>query len=856
MATCSLRFYKRSQLKPDKNWCFDNIEIYLASLTYYDVSNYQYQRFELDKEIRVDFTQSEQTISSSANKYDYVRISTVVNNAPIYYYYFIIKTRQVSESTIAYQLRMDTLNTFKFDSTFANNKYTLSPKTLVKREHKDRMDNSIKYISSEDNFTDDGYIQNTPINDRPLIFNVNEFAIGSYSYFFAGWHYTIQLLDNNNNVVSNYDLKGTLTISVSSSLFSITSTDYATSEAVSFGGGIDYKFILTIKFSVNIGTAMADYNDLVVNDSHPRANPKIVYPRIIDEYQEGLSTQLFKKNEKTLVDKDDNNQWYLVYSSANAINPTDTPSTILVVNPVQVRFYSDKGYTISTNAAHEVILYASSPAIPKWNNTAEYIFYNPQPAPAAGTQYIKINGTTYDLHDYQNFRAKRTNNSDLVFSSVSIVDRATLSTISFTNIESITFYGINSIGCEDDWNKKSSMITIGSGTNNYSGSCTPWNQVDLTDPRLIKAFAFPYAPLEFLEGKDTFEDFPEGVSFSTGDNVIQLTNRNVKFNYQKRFDTDILENAFIDVSQVNFARGVSRNIIYESKLFHSDYYQPKFVYDSFAFTFNLEDIDNKSLIEQFEDVSTLYTSYVISSNIQSKFMFQFDSYVLKRSTQNYDNVLCIERNNEKALFNNSFINYVRSGGYSYETKKASSQNAVNGVTTALSIVGSVASFASSGATGGAGIAAGVGLAIGAAAGIIRSVHTAQEQDRAISQKITQQIMESTSVQGSEDIDILTAFSGNKAKIVEYKLSDIMQTAMWDLFHYCGYATHEQKIPDVTTRLYFNFVQAEIVFDEYNFNEEIADDIQNKWNEGVTFFHAVSGAYDINQEYENFETSLL
>ena len=237
-------------------------------------------------------------------------------------------------------------------------------------------------------------------------------------------------------------------------------------------------------------------------------------------------------------------------------------------------------------------------------------------------------------------------------------------------------------------------------------------------------------------------------------------------------------------------------------------------------------------------------------------MFQFDSYITKRAVQNYDNVLCIERNNEKALFNHAYINYIRSGGYSYDQKKASSQNAVNGVTTALSIVGSIASFASSSATGPAGIAAGVGLAISAAAGIIRSVHTAQEQDRSIAQKINQQLIEGTSVQGSEDIDILTAFSGNKAKIVEYKLSDIMQTAMWDLFHYCGYATHEQKIPNVSTRLYFNFIQAEIVFESYNFNEEIADDIQNKWNEGVTFFHAVSGAYDINQEYENFETSLM
>ena len=138
MAKCSLRFYEKSKLKPENNWCFDDIETYLATLTAFDVSDFQYQRFELEKEIRVDFTQNEQTISSGAKKYDYLRISLTINNTPIYYYYFITKTRQVSESTIAYALRMDTLNTFKYDSTSGNNKYTLSKKTLVKREHKDR----------------------------------------------------------------------------------------------------------------------------------------------------------------------------------------------------------------------------------------------------------------------------------------------------------------------------------------------------------------------------------------------------------------------------------------------------------------------------------------------------------------------------------------------------------------------------------------------------------------------------------------------------------------------------------------------------------------------------------------------
>ena len=84
----------------------------------------------------------------------------------------------------------------------------------------------------------------------------------------------------------------------------------------------------------------------------------------------------------------------------------------------------------------------------------------------------------------------------------------------------------------------------------------------------------------------------------------------------------------------------------------------------------------------------------------------------------------------------------------------------------------------------------------------------------------------------------------------------MKNAMWDLFHYCGYATHEQKVPAIDTRLYFNFVQAEIVLKDFTFNEEIAKRIIEKWNQGVTFMHWVSGAYDFNQEYENFETSLL
>ena len=862
MAKCSLRFYEKSKLSPEKNWCFDNIETYLGTLTAFDVSDFQYQRFELDKEIRVDFTQNEQTISTSAKRYDYLRISTTINNTAIYYYYFIIKTRQVSESTIAYQLRMDTINTFKYSASIGNDKYTLSAKTLVKREHKDRVDVSNILLLSEDNvYPDEPEIYNTePINGKSFLFDFDSIydtiPLGSNMFTFTPWTFSISIYYANNTLKESYPCQDYVEIyKIGGNNYSVRSTNSSTGTTVQMDITRKYKMVLTLISHYNVGSAYANWQSML-NMFRPRTNPQFVYKRIIDYYQEGLSTQLFKTNEEALFDSDKDNQWYVMYASSSAVD-SEVDYEPKYINPVQIRFYSDKGYTLTSSGSTEVVLYASSAIIPKYKNSEEYMEYVQPNASTLGDVYVKIGGVTYDFHDYKYLYFSRKNNSDLVFNAVQLIKRDN-TFVNLSNIESIIFYGINEVEVWGQWlnhRKGDEQIAINSGETSYSGTCPEWNNVDITDSRLIKCFAFPYAPLEFLVGKDDFTDLPDGLIFST-DNVIEVNNRTLNFKYQKRFSTNVLKNVYIEKSNYTSFTSKPRNIIYESKMLHSDYYQPKFVYDSFSFGFTLENIDIDEYYTNFQDASKLYTTYVVSNNVQSKFMFMFDSYVLKRSFQDYDNVLCIERNNEKALFNNAYINYIRSGGYSYDTKKASSQNAVNGVTTALSIVGAIGSFASVGYTGAKGVVAGIALTTTAVTSIMRSVHNAQEQDRAISQKLLQSQMQGTSVQGSEDIDILTAFSGNKAKIVEYTLSEKMTQAMWDLFHYCGYATHEQKKPVINTRLYFNFVQAEIVFEEFNFNDEIAQDIRNKWNDGITFFHAVSGVYDIDQQYENFETSLI
>ena len=152
--------------------------------------------------------------------------------------------------------------------------------------------------------------------------------------------------------------------------------------------------------------------------------------------------------------------------------------------------------------------------------------------------------------------------------------------------------------------------------------------------------------------------------------------------------------------------------------------------------------------------------------------------------------------------------------------------------------------------------AGVSLTATAVTSIMRTINTAQEQDRSISQKLVQASMQGTSVQGSEDLDILTAFSGNKAKLVEYKLSTQMENAMNELFYLCGYACHRYGYFNINSRIYFNFVQAEIELTNYTFNEDVAKALYEKYKEGVTFMHQVASTYDFAHQYENFEVSLI
>lgn len=831
--TSTLTLYYDTKLHHNKNFIIDNINAFLGTKSFVIIQDFQYQRYDINKRIKLDLSQTFQGNANNIHKWDYCEILCGSDT----YYYFINGYRQISQNTIELELEMDVLNTYNFvtSSTNVNKEYMLSPKSLITREHKDRLfKKTFNYVGS---FV--GGSKNQSYTPAP--FDTTFWTIESIPY---------------------EELIGATIVNYSIQLY----PDHGSASDLYITPlGLQLLSDGTLRFIVG---ASGQYVEAFI-----RAEIQLEYSntkllRKIDTFQEGVETYLFKQSENDLLDKDRYNTYYVIYNSLNNVVTTASDTNSIYVNPVKIDITSDNSINFVSSSPSRKVLEAQDERIPKIKNRYELITLNKDDM--SNSAYIEVNGTKYYkssfVGDEQYFVIKRKNNNDITFSNVGFFDPIhagpfeDITRSVGTNVDSVTFYDINTLRVynSDDgdeyWRGGDIYIEIGSGASGVVDTTKSWNQLDLTNPRLIKAINYPYCPNSWMVGKDEIDNLPAIYQYNSTFDTIELINPQ-----ENDFDREIYFDSPNPISIYEVTRAYvsdeNRNDIYESKIYHSDFYQAKFVYDSYGFTYQMENIDINSYFENFT-LDKFIVRYVISANVLSKFMFQFIQYVTFRSTQDYENVLIIDRNNEKALYTNAYINYIKSGGYSYDTKKANSQNAINGITSALSIVGAIASFASTPVSGGIGIAGGIGLAISSASSIIRNIHTAQEQDRAISQKLLQATNQATQVHGSEDIDILKAFSNNKAKMVYYAPSDIMRDALLDLFYYCGYATHEQKIPNVKSRRYFNFVQGEIILDQYTFNEDIADRIKEKWMSGVTFIHKVGTYWDIDQVKENIENSIL
>lgn len=563
------------------------------------------------------------------------------------------------------------------------------------------------------------------------------------------------------------------------------------------------------------------------------------YVRKIDRFSEGITPVLFGNEIDNVYDESTTN-WYLVYSgnpmicqlfpnepitvsvaAKNTVVPTDL-TTGVYYYAMEDRTAGDyrTSYTIKTdNSQYYFVRFW--PAVPEQRDCV--CFYRD------GSD-IKIRRIIYIKHS-----------NGWQFHSES--EWGTCSSIEITGDSNLIAHTLTSYQHNLTPIYNGSLYTFiivpGSYTLNTIDS------VDRTgDNTLYKIIKLPYAPIDITEVSPIW-------AYNNSTGGLQLRNLDASLGGKIKSDSNPLANKFVSISPSIIQ---SHSINNESKLYHSDYYQPKFVYDSFSKKFDLERLN---LSNSFLNENTPFSAtFNVTNTMNSRFLFTFNQYTTDgNQLEDYDNILIANRNNELPIYTSDYMNYLKTG-YNYDIKAKEIQVGTTVGTTLVATAGSAALLAL-GASGGNPIAAAVGAGVGLAGGIISVISQTQNSANSIAQKEAQYKNQAGSVRGADDVDLLTIYSNNKAKLIEYKPTDQMKNALYNLFRLTGYACDEYGIPNFNSRYWYNFVQCEPQFVQNNnaVYNDFLDDIKNRFKLGVTIFHG-NGIYDINQNYENWETSLL
>lgn len=398
--------------------------------------------------------------------------------------------------------------------------------------------------------------------------------------------------------------------------------------------------------------------------------------------------------------------------------------------------------------------------------------------------------------------------------------------------------------------------------------------IDKTDSRIVKVIKLPYAPCNITYANGIYT-FPSEWTYSNGFMKLNDASLSTEF-LNERIGRVNLPELYVR-EPATYSATAPKNINYESKLYHSDFYDFKLVYDSFVRDIKLENYETNMFDPSYvwkPNLTTLDIDFKPTNTINSKFAFRIETFLSDpsgnydfadyKTTSDYEKYLLISRNNEETIFNNDYLNYIRTG-YNYDKKAKQEQSTkswlLGGLQLAAGAATLVAGVAASGFTGGVSIAASIALVSGAISTFASNAYTQASNERSMQSKLASLATQSSNVAGSDDVDLLSYYNENRLQIIKYKTEELQQQALYNLFFYCGYKRDQMKIPDTNSRYWFNFVQCKPVFTEEGvtpYNDYIAD-VKSRYEAGVTIYHHhpnFGTKWDWQQQYENWENSVF
>lgn len=822
------------ELLPEKLFVVENLSTYLSSKTSKLITAFQYIKHGLEISINVDLSQY--YASPKSNSYKYVSIindGTGENT----YYYFVKSVEWRSKSAVRFNLIMDVLNTFT-----EKRDYFFKANTRILREHKNRFSTNYndRYLSVP------VYGSDTVTLDPPAL---NQYASITQNIDGTGIIFTGILVD----LIWE---AGEVTLAK----FLIPYEDTRTDPQIinSFSGypeGYEYYIIgedeNILSCAFDDGQGGTTFEDVEIT------RLTTLY-RNIDNISEGINPILHHVRNTKINDTGIKNQdWYLLYRNQN--NPSDS-----LVNPVDCYLIPENQTDIDNGVVTNGRIIAST------LNANTYYYAKLTPSVVMSlSNGVTITGSTprrrgmiitkqsnglmtislFTESDPIGF----TMNFDASYDDISYIAFSAFPIYYYSSLTPIDAYDWYDIFNHDQENH--------SWTDDYAGDyLDSVDLLDRTDAKNIKLIKLPYCPYDFSVSGDVIQVsgtdwFYTTISQDDGDiKVIKLNDLNTKLSHEITTRTTAFTDLYLGIwnpQYTDLRYDIGAKL--ESKLFHSDFYNPSYVYDSFALKVDLEKCDIDYYISHFNLYYKMNFKFTTTRTINSKFLFTFTDYSSKKAISNFYNVIPVARNNEEVLYNVPYINYIRAG-YNYDVKNKNISFASNMIGLGLSATSMAASlFLPSVPLKVAGI---VGSLVSMAMSVKNTIVTTIQNEDSIKRKITETQNQASSVAGSDDVDLMSEYCGNRLQYLVYRPTDEMWELLNNLFFYAGYSSNRMGIPTHNNRINFDYLECEASIEKLiSIPDDCLQELINSFKNGVTYIHdrgVVGSRWDFAQKYENWE----
>ena len=385
--------------------------------------------------------------------------------------------------------------------------------------------------------------------------------------------------------------------------------------------------------------------------------------------------------------------------------------------------------------------------------------------------------------------------------------------------------------------------------------------VDRTDSRVIKVIKIPYCPEGFLNTPRLLSN-QFRVMYEDGGKIRGLTNGLISFSNSFR----PLDTSGNEIKPFEFLKAISITPDYWSqvgdddpKLFHSEFFCVKLVYDSFVLNLPAEALGvNGTRLLPIDDDFSL--TFKMSTTMNSRFMWKVDNYSTIYGSENFDSVLCVSRNNELPIYTSAYLNYIRTG-YNYDLKAKT----VRETATWLGVLGAGVGGAVAGASAGGVVGAIGGGVVGVLGGLVGAITSTIQAENTFNKNMQSLEWQTNSVRDSNDVDLMSEYCGNRLQVFYYECSPKVRNQVRALFKYFGYKSDRVGVPNPNIKIGWDFLQCEAEFNKnnYNISEEYINDVKTQLEAGATFFHYItavepdtSNHWDLDQLYDNWDKAIM